>query len=110
VLLTAIAHHTLSCVRLKLWPSKNAILPRPRAAPLLRLNLRSFEISAVGKGPSGRSGAFLTPSPPGESVTRRDPRHPRYRKKRMWDFLLLIHRARGAIKFVAGQAAAIAFN
>ena len=72
-------------------------------------NLRSFE-TAVGKGPSGRSGAFLTPSPPGESVTRRDPRHPRYRKKRMWDFLLLIHRARGAIKFVAGQAAAIAFN
>jgi hypothetical protein len=26
-------------------------------------NLRSFE-TAVGKGPSGRSGAFLTPSPP----------------------------------------------
>ena len=45
-------------------------------------NLRSFEISAVGKGPSGRSVAFLTPSPPGESVTRRDPRQPRYSRRR----------------------------
>ena len=34
-------------------------------------NLRSFEISVVGKGPSGRSGAFLTPSPPGEKATAR---------------------------------------
>src|SRR5262249_32062421 len=25
VLLTAIAHHTFSCIRLKLWPSKNAM-------------------------------------------------------------------------------------
>jgi len=34
-------------------------------------NLRAFEISAVGKGPSGRSGAFLTPSPPAEKATAR---------------------------------------
>src|SRR5262249_55052951 len=34
-------------------------------------NFRSFEISAVGKGPSGRSGVFLTPSPPGEKATAR---------------------------------------
>src|SRR6516164_6598454 len=34
-------------------------------------NERSFEISTVGKGPSGRSDAFLTPSPPDEKTTAR---------------------------------------
>src|SRR5215813_9007294 len=51
VLLTAIAHHTLSCVRLKLWPWENAILPRrPRAAPLLRLTCARLKFPRLAKG------------------------------------------------------------
>jgi hypothetical protein len=71
VLLTAIAHHTLlRSFKIVAVEERDitSTASRRSAAPF---NLRSFEISAVGKGPSGRSGAFLTPSPPGEKATAR---------------------------------------
>ena len=53
----------------KIVAVEDAILPRTALrSSVAPFNLRAFEISAVGKGPSGRSGAFLTPSPPGEGA------------------------------------------
>ena len=58
----------LSAVRLKLWPLRDAILPRRPCAPRLPSNLRSFEIPAWPR-PSRRSGVFATASPPAKKTT-----------------------------------------
>src|SRR5215471_5169681 len=64
--------------------TSTASLPRrPRAAPL-PFSLRSFEISAIGKGSSGRSGAF-SDAVATSREGHRSPRSGRAARHRRWD-------------------------